>query len=81
MARYGHGLGARPRCPALRRGVEGGLCACACSRCAARREGVGEREAVAKAARTNKGAGSIQHSRDRVAKFQEFSNVHEDSLD
>eukprot|EP00959_Pyramimonas_sp_CCMP1952_P147182 3080508-Pyramimonas_sp.AAC.1 len=50
-------------------------------RCAARFEGADEREAVTKAARTNTSAGSIQHSRDRVAKFQESFNVLKDSLD
>eukprot|EP00959_Pyramimonas_sp_CCMP1952_P394164 8259019-Pyramimonas_sp.AAC.1 len=74
LARCGHALGANPWRPRLRCGKGEGLCACACSRCVARREGMGEREAVAKAAGTNEGAGSIRHSRDRVTKLQESFN-------
>eukprot|EP00959_Pyramimonas_sp_CCMP1952_P416494 8725709-Pyramimonas_sp.AAC.1 len=81
LARYGQALDAHPRHPRLRRSKEGGLCAYTCSRRAARHAGIDEREAVAKAARTYRGAGSIQHSRDRVAKIQESFNVLQDSLD
>eukprot|EP00959_Pyramimonas_sp_CCMP1952_P123148 2574446-Pyramimonas_sp.AAC.1 len=65
MACYGQALDANPGRPALRWGKEGGQRVHACSNCAAKRDGIDEREAAAKAARLNEGVGSIQHSRDR----------------
>eukprot|EP00959_Pyramimonas_sp_CCMP1952_P164949 3448010-Pyramimonas_sp.AAC.1 len=55
--------------PALRRGTQGQYKLYACSRCVATAQNIAEHEAVTRAARPNKGAGSIDHAAKRVAKF------------
>eukprot|EP00959_Pyramimonas_sp_CCMP1952_P339474 7109698-Pyramimonas_sp.AAC.1 len=69
MRRYAEAKECNQQCPELRKSKEWQCKLCACSRCVAATQNIAVHEAVARAARANKGPGSIDHAVKRVAKF------------
>eukprot|EP00959_Pyramimonas_sp_CCMP1952_P118350 2474696-Pyramimonas_sp.AAC.1 len=69
MRRYAEAKQHNPQCPELRKGKEGQYKLHMRSRCVAATQNIAEHEAATRAARANKGSGSIDHAAKRVAKF------------
>eukprot|EP00959_Pyramimonas_sp_CCMP1952_P377018 7897079-Pyramimonas_sp.AAC.1 len=67
MRRYTEASEHSPQCPKLRKGDQGQYKLHTCSHCVAAAQGIPEHEAATRAARQNKGAGSIDHAAMRVA--------------
>eukprot|EP00959_Pyramimonas_sp_CCMP1952_P349940 7331840-Pyramimonas_sp.AAC.1 len=81
MRRYAEAKEHNEKYPELRKGKEGQHKLYMRSNCVATTQGISEHEAVTRAARANKGLGSIGHASKRVAKFRASFDYIKEGMD